>query len=1093
MLNLKDSSQRTQATDPKGSFIVQAPAGSGKTEILTQRFLRLLSRVNAPEQIVALTFTRKAASEMRQRITQALQKVAAGEKALSDHQQQTFDYAAQALARSKELGWNIINQCSRFRIITIDALCQMLSQAIPLHDKQIPYAQIIDDPTAHYRKAAHACFSYALSDKNLQPALKFLLAHLDNRQDKLLDLLSAMLANRDQWLPNLYSARELDKTHYEQTLNLIEKHELTRFQNTVPLALGEELCLLAQQVATLEAKPNSPRASLTKWIKFNSIDRNIAFGLASLLLTSENKLRKSFDHHVGLKRDACEPQSYNNLKSKSKELLEKLDLQTGFLEALLRVKSLPLPHYDPEQWQVLQALFSLLPYLVGHLHLIFSEQDEVDFAAIAQQALDALGEEDEPTDLALYLDNTIQHLLIDEFQDTSIQQFQLLTKLVQGWQPEDGRTLFVVGDPMQSIYRFRQAEVGLFLKAKEKGIGTVTLTNLELSCNFRSTANLIAWINQQFKTIFPPCDDIESGAISFHPSTPVQGLSNDSGIKAWQLPNRQQEAQALVKLAIEELQNYPDDQVAILVRSRNQLADIMKELRAHQIPFQGVEIEHLAKLPHLRDLWSLTEALLLPANRLSWLALLRSPFCGLGLGDLHLIAHFDKRKSLYYALSKLDQIDHLSEEGRLRAHFFYTIMQEAISQRYQQTFVDWIIATFQRLQGELIFDAAQQQDLEQFWRLLERFTQTGIEPDLKLLKNDFDKLYSQRSTPSRLQIMTIHKSKGLEFDCVILPGLGTKPQNKEQPLLRWLKLPSQLYGELLLVAPVKAAYREKCSVYDYLAKLDAEKDSYELQRLLYVAATRAKKRLFLFDNGERELLGSFRNLLKANDFMEPHLEGAGAESKFQQNLPALYHLPIDCYTVPLSSLQKPQPSVFYHNNLTRQIGIVAHELLQWIGDYHPEKLADLPWQLIENRFKFLGFSEKELEDSCSLLRKQLNRMFNDPIGQWLIKAHREEQNEYELLLNAEGQASTKIIDRTFISEGFRWVIDFKTGGDEEDKQNLHRLQVNNYAELLTSLSSEPIRCGLYYLASGSWVQWDYIKVDQSNESRKNFTRDTIAD
>ena len=82
-------------------------------------------------------------------------------------------------------------------------------------------------------------------------------------------------------------------------------------------------------------------------------------------------------------------------------------------------------------------------------------------------AENALGNNENPSDLALFMDYKIQHLLIDEFQDTSITQYRLIEKLIIGWQPNDGRTIFAVGDPMQSIYRFRQAEVGLFLRTQK--------------------------------------------------------------------------------------------------------------------------------------------------------------------------------------------------------------------------------------------------------------------------------------------------------------------------------------------------------------------------------------------------------------------------------------------------------------------------------------------------------------------------------------------------------------------------------------------------------------------------------------------------
>lgn len=1070
---LKDSQQRSQATDPRRSFIVQAPAGSGKTEILTQRYLRLLGTVKSPEQIVALTFTRKAASEMRERILLALQRVRNDIKPNSPHQLQTYNFAVEALNRSEELNWQLLDQPSRLRIITIDSLCQTISQAIPLQEKQIPFGQISDDPLSHYQAAARACLNYAIENSDLHQPLKCLLEHLDNRQDRLLDLLSALLTNRDQWLTSLYSAREQDKSNYEQMLVFIEQHELARFQQAIPFDYRDELCTLARQVACIEANPDSPRYLLSDWQSFEQLDRHIAASLAALVLTSDDKLRKSFDHHVGLKRGACDNKLYDNLKAASKELLAKLDTNPDFLEALIKVKNLPAPHYDPEQWQVLQALFTLLPLLVGHLHLVFNEHNEVDFSAISQQALLALGDDEQPTDLALYLDNTIHHLLVDEFQDTSIQQFQLLAKLVQGWQPDDGRTLFVVGDPMQSIYRFRQAEVGLFLKAKQEGIGSVSLNSLELCCNFRSTATIVDWVNSQFKTIFPQNDDIESGAISFHSSVNVLDSSDNSYIKAWQFPSRRQEAQALVKFAAGELQKNPNDQIAILVRSRNQLSEIMSLLREQQIPFQGVEIELLSKLPHLRDLWSLVQALLLPANRLAWLALLRSPFCGLSLADLHLIANFDKKKSIFNALSQLDSISNLSHEGRTRAQFIYTVLRDALNRRHQQSMVDWIAETLKQLHVDKILDPTQQDDLEQFWLLLERFSRAGQLPDLERFKNEFNKLYSKRVNPSRLQVMTIHKSKGLEFDCVILPGLSTKSSNRDAPLLRWLKLPSQNYGELMLVSPIKAAHQGQCLLYNYLGKLDAEKDRYELQRLLYVAATRAKKRLCLFDSREKELKDSFRSLLKNQKFLA--YDEDVLEIEPDNSSPLLYRLPSEFYSKPLPSTdyQVTKSTLIPSTSNARQLGIIAHELLQWICDHHPSSAEALPWSLVANHFKSLGFNAEEQAEACGTLRQQINLLFNNPIGQWLSKAHSKERNEYELLYNDEGLASTRIIDRTFIEEGLRWIIDFKTGSDNEEAQSKHRLQVNDYARLFAINSAEPIRCGLYYLASGNWVQWDY--------------------
>jgi ATP-dependent helicase/nuclease subunit A len=110
---------------------------------------------------------------------------------------------------------------------------------------------------------------------------------------------------------------------------------------------------------------------------------------------------------------------------------------------------------------------------LASLWLAFQEGGEVDFIEIAARASLALGDDEAPTDLAQALDYRISHLLVDEFQDTSPVQVELLEQLTRGWLPDDGRTLFVVGDPMQSIYRFRKADVGLFLRVRQRGIGGI--------------------------------------------------------------------------------------------------------------------------------------------------------------------------------------------------------------------------------------------------------------------------------------------------------------------------------------------------------------------------------------------------------------------------------------------------------------------------------------------------------------------------------------------------------------------------------------------------------------------------------------------
>ena len=123
-------------------------------------------------------------------------------------------------------------------------------------------------------------------------------------------------------------------------------------------------------------------------------------------------------------------------------------------EALDRLRRLPPPYYTDEQWDVLRALLRSLTLAVAQLKLVFRGERVIDFVELGIAARDALGRIDNPSEVAYRMDSRIEHLLVDEFQDTSRAQFELLEKLTGGWQPADGRTLFLVGDPMQSIYRF---------------------------------------------------------------------------------------------------------------------------------------------------------------------------------------------------------------------------------------------------------------------------------------------------------------------------------------------------------------------------------------------------------------------------------------------------------------------------------------------------------------------------------------------------------------------------------------------------------------------------------------------------------------
>ena len=194
----EDFAQRQQALDPENSFICEAPAGSGKTELLTQRFLNLLARVERPEQVLAITFTRKAVGEMRERILSALLS-ACGTQPLEPHKQQTWQLATAVLQRDRQRQWDLLDNPNRLQIKTFDSLCSSLTNSMPLESAIGAKPQIAEDADELYRRSVRALLATLETDEPWSDALATLLQQLDNRFARLEDLLVQMLARREEW------------------------------------------------------------------------------------------------------------------------------------------------------------------------------------------------------------------------------------------------------------------------------------------------------------------------------------------------------------------------------------------------------------------------------------------------------------------------------------------------------------------------------------------------------------------------------------------------------------------------------------------------------------------------------------------------------------------------------------------------------------------------------------------------------------------------------------------------------------------------------------------------------------------------------
>ena len=445
-----DQTARRVALDVSRSFIVQAPAGSGKTELLIQRYLKLLAIVDNPEEVVAITFTRKAAAEMRLRVLEALRRAREGIVPDQAHEQITHDAAKAVLDRDHSLAWQLTEFPRRMRIQTLDALSAGIARSMPLSSTLGGTPQTLADSEmkAIYRTAAAATFDWLASSSHMRHDVERVLVHLDNHTGVYIQHVARMLETRDQWLGFVgggVSGEDdisLVRDKLEQRIADVIVERLAELVSLMPVDLLETLPNLAAYAAEniRLAHPDSAIATLAGLTQLPGDDPGSGkfwSSLAELLLTAKGEWRKRVDKTIGF------PPGDNGEKKEFAALLASLSDQSELQQKLHRARDLPPHRYSDEQWGILLALLNLLPLAVAELRRIFGERGVVDHVEVAMAASLALGSADDPGDMALLLDYQISHLLIDEMQDTSISQYHFLETLVAGWQDGDGRTMFL--------------------------------------------------------------------------------------------------------------------------------------------------------------------------------------------------------------------------------------------------------------------------------------------------------------------------------------------------------------------------------------------------------------------------------------------------------------------------------------------------------------------------------------------------------------------------------------------------------------------------------------------------------------------------
>ena len=880
--------------DPDQSVVVEACAGSGKTWLLVSRIIRLLLAGTKPSEILAITFTRKAAQEMRGRLDQVLLQFAncPEEELIQELMARglSAENAKLALPKARSLFEDVLSDPRPLNVETFHGWFSSLLRGSPLGSGVPQGLKLRDD----FKRLQDECLEDwwtslpSSSNAAVRAAYELLVKELKaNNANDLLIGSKGFLTVKAEW----WSYLEHCKKQGTNPMQAISDHsDWLAIQDPLKVMLDDSQALmnlmsLASHLENGGSTDQKHARAIDEALKKKAHDfslEDIATTLRPAFLTAD---------YVQLSRLLAS----EALKKSLKQLSDAQNIEQQINNTRQAWAQAMFDHYcwdaDHRAHRIHQAWITIGADMLKHYQAKKEVMRVQDFSDLEAYTAKLMLSSDVANYLQARLDAKYKHLLVDEFQDTNPLQWQILLSWLNAYGEEENRpSVFLVGDPKQSIYRFRRADVRLFGEAKNYLNKQFKAKVHSFNKTRRNSPEVIKVVNAVFALPDVPNaypfqsqernpsakNSYGSGEVWLLPLIGSPEIKQEPSRNALEHPfidvtkqtkvqqsfdEALQVAQVIQKIKQEKNANWGD--FLILLRSRTHLAQIEKAFRIAGIPCDSPRQGGLLRTLEAEDMVALLSVLITPSDDLALAQVLRSPIYGMSDSDLlalmvakqsqeihslwqlisspehshhHIYLDITAWAELAKKLPVHDLLDHIYAQGQIRLRY----ARSAPSLQRDQVLSN--LDAFLSL--ALNLDGGRYPSLSRFINELRKIKRGAEEesPDEGESSGDDDVDEGSETSEKRVKILTIHAAKGLESRFVFLMNTNTSKSGRDNVgvLMSWL--PGNDAPDH--ISPTFSA-KPKDPAREFLREQEEQISQIENWNLLYVALTRAKESVYI--------------------------------------------------------------------------------------------------------------------------------------------------------------------------------------------------------------------------------------------------------